>query len=400
MKRSIILLIALCATPLLRASDSFLKSKSQSERLALSFIYSINGFSFEALKKTIFIESSPRVVRFKSDLNQSEYKLEKIDSKKWKLSDAAGLNLTLDDSDLQSLDKLIEAEEVSQARLDPTQHLKTKNLIPMPAGYENSSSVYQCTSNIEVSIGILKHTWLEIPGHGSFGMPYTDEHTYFGGRAHIFSPDPFLFLDSSGKKCSPLYRSSKSTENDFLRNISCIANELSLPVNIYSKSLSTKTSVIHLDYSALDHNCLTAIKFLVECANGFVSQNPNLGVGGELKWDRNFSVKKLPEEFEQIHKLFLDFKSKLTDHYSWKPESKSLASSFQKITFNSLSPQELKHFEELKKISQKSAAIKTFTYFSKWIHSILVDKDLVLDETKSLKDICTQLKQSCAMQKN
>lgn len=151
-------------------------------------------------------------------------------------------------------------------------------------------TIEQCESDLPVKIPgarqILKHTWLRY-GDESWGMPYTDQHTYFGGRAHLYSPDPFLIKGPKHLRCLSI----EGLENPKASaRAACLARKISIP-GALTDLVSGWTA--HWDYHALKRNCLSLVRFVAECAGGKIPLLPNAGVGGKVDWEKLFFVNQV-----------------------------------------------------------------------------------------------------------
>lgn len=161
-------------------------------------------------------------------------------------------------------------------------------------GFKKSKYVYQCSAPLPATQDKFPindatqayHTWLEV-GVDSYGMPHTLSGTYFGGQAVIKKPDPFLYYTNRTKTCQPIFMPSEKEQLKYADDFKCIADKLSVENTVLEKVLQQDSSsdivtVLFFDYNALTNNCLSAVKFITECADGRISQNPNFGVGSDI----------------------------------------------------------------------------------------------------------------------
>ena len=180
-----------------------------------------------------------------------------------------------------------------------------------PNGYQFSKSVYQCRSDLPSRImqngsvvnEILQHTWIQNGPLESFGMPNTDQGTYFGGSAHLRTPDSFIIKGPKHLECAPVLIPDTSVDQNGEENISqravCVARSLSLPQDpIFSEGALKQDWVAHFDYHALERNCLVAVRFALECAGAQASQVVNAGIGGHLQWNDVYSVSTVTPELK------------------------------------------------------------------------------------------------------
>lgn len=186
-----------------------------------------------------------------------------------------------------------------------------------PIGYFNSKFLYQCRSDLPVKFKIdglpvdqlLKHTWLQNGSAESFGMPFTDEGTYFGGRSHIRTPDSFIERKPKHLDCSPVWiPENEVDEEKFSKNAACIARTLSLPQDtVFEGGVIDQAWSVNLDYHVLDRNCLKATRFMLECAGAKAPQVVNAGIGGKFEWDEMVSISVVKADHrDAIRKLRLE----------------------------------------------------------------------------------------------
>lgn len=184
-----------------------------------------------------------------------------------------------------------------QSKLNSDSHLK------------KLSRVRQCSAPLPIASDALPvevtqmfHTWLEID-KDSYGMPFTDKKSYFGGMAHLFSPDPFERYTKNTKVCDPVYVDINADENKITKKIKCMAEKASLNTNINKFKLKDWQTTF--DYHVFKNNCLSAINFLSNCGGFILSQSPNLGIGGKINYtDTNIQIKRsnlTESEFKNVY---------------------------------------------------------------------------------------------------
>ena len=214
-------------------------------------------------------------------------------------------------------------------------------------GFKKSKYVYQCSAPLPTSrdsfplndLTQMYHTWLEV-GVDSYGMPHTLNHKYFGGRAVIMNPDPFLQFTKESKVCHPVYQPVEMDEMEYAKKFKCVADKLSITDNVLNDTASQLNDgepiTVYFQYNALMNNCLSAAKFVTECASGRLSQNPNLGIGSDIESDtleakfysenEKHSARSLAIIFNDVDKIIprLDLKSVRSYRNNCKGENKSL----------------------------------------------------------------------------
>lgn len=207
----------------------------------------------------------------------------------------------LDEVLVEKILKFVRAKRRAAAILSEDtfqQSIKTRKI---PEGYQESKTVYQCSSDLPSRImqngspvnQILQHTWIQNGAMESFGMPNTDESTYFGGRAHIRSPDSFIARGPKHLECSPVWIESQENEKKISERIACVSRAISLPQNPVFEGDLSQDWVAHFDYHALERNCLVATRFALECAGAKASQVVNAGIGGKLDWTDTYSYSEV-----------------------------------------------------------------------------------------------------------
>lgn len=200
-----------------------------------------------------------------------------------------------------------------------------------PAVFEPSTVAYQCTSDLpsrytpsgSIINRTFNHTWLQLGPAISYGMPNTDTRSYFGGRAHIRSPDSFVYMDPKHLECTPI---DVRKGTDFDGKIACIANALSAPQHPLLAGGVNRQFILHLDYHALEHNCLSAVRFIAECAGGYAPWSPNVGVGGFVGWDVVYSMTRVTNDFYVVANLASQISSlvrAMAPLESFKPQNSS-----------------------------------------------------------------------------
>jgi hypothetical protein len=173
-------------------------------------------------------------------------------------------------------------------------------------GYVKNTDVLQCSGDLPLryldqmggilGVSQMKHVWIQAGGT-TYGMPYTLQHTYFGGDSMIYSPDEFqsIFANIPDVVCTPVYQPTTVTTQSFDSAVQCITQ------NVSHFSHHEGAVATFLDYSVFEHNCLSASRFIVECAGGEVAQDPNLGIGGHLSWSYPIKRAQLSQETESLH---------------------------------------------------------------------------------------------------
>ncbi len=231
----------------------------------------------------------------------------------------------LQSSTIEKIHLFVVAQKRSHASLNADQFKQSIRMESPESGYRWSHSLFQCSSDLPVkfrySSGLvgkrLSHTWLQYGAYESFGMPFTDEGTYFGGSAHIRSPDTFIERKPKNMKCSPVWVKQDESQDEevFSKKAACIARKMSLPQDpIFNESLISGRWVPHLDYHVFKRNCLKAVRFILECADAKAPLNVNWGIGGSFDWNEKAlisevgqtlrsSISKVRESLEVIRRL-------------------------------------------------------------------------------------------------
>jgi len=195
--------------------------------------------------------------------------------------------------------KFVQAQERSSGALEPQVFLESIHENTPPAGYQFSKSLYQCRSDLPSRIThngsvvneILQHTWIQNGAAESFGMPNTDAGTYFGGSAHIRTPDSFIIRGPKRLECAPVLIPDTLSAEKISKKALCVARSISLPQDpIFTEGALNQDWIAHFDYHALERNCLVAVRFALECAGAAAPQVVNAGIGGTLRWDDVYSV--------------------------------------------------------------------------------------------------------------
>jgi len=205
--------------------------------------------------------------------------------------------------------KFVSADERASGVLTTDDFLESILSHVPPPGFIDSNSVYQCSSDLPSRITkdgsivneILNHTWLQNGPELSFGMPDTDEGTYFGGNAHIRTPDSFIIRDPKHLSCAPVLipQIEAADEEKISKKIQCVERSLSLPQDsVFTDGVLTQEWVAHFDYHALERNCLMAVRFVLECAGTAAPQVVNAGIGGRFQWNDLYSVSVVTDEMK------------------------------------------------------------------------------------------------------
>jgi len=213
---------------------------------------------------------------------------------------------TLDALTVEKVLKFVNAKSRAEAILNSDLFKSSMREQKLPAGFQASKSIFQCKSDLparnqdgSIVYQILQHTWIQNGVDESFGMPNTDEATYFGGRAHIRTPDSFIGRGPKHLECSPVWFSSDQDEKVLSKKVACVARSLSLPQNpVFDSAILNQPWVAHFDYHALERNCLLATRFVLECAGANPSQVVNAGIGGKFNWFDLYSVSEISAELK------------------------------------------------------------------------------------------------------
>ncbi len=194
----------------------------------------------------------------------------------------------------------VKAKKRDDAILPEDAFLQAIHPIPAPMGYVTSTQLYQCRSDLPLRIRIdgipvdqiLKHTWLQNGSAESFGMPFTDEGGYWGGLAHVRTPDSFIARKPKHLDCAPVWvPDSVTDEVEFSNRAACIARVISLPQDpIFEGQVISQSWSANLDYHVLDRNCLKAVRFLLACAGAVEPQQVNSGIGGDFDWNEQAAI--------------------------------------------------------------------------------------------------------------
>ena len=213
-----------------------------------------------------------------------------------------GTNIThtekavLDSMLIEKILKFANASHRERGELTSSEFEQSIQADLIPSGFQASKTIYQCNSDLPARNGdgtvfnkILNHTWIQNGASESFGMPNTDEATYFGGVAHLRTPDSFIGKGPKQLKCSPVLIPDDQDEAKISKNVRCIAKSLSLAQTPIFES-PMQDWVANFDYHALERNCLMAVRFVLECAGAKASQIVNDGIGGAVDYTRAYSV--------------------------------------------------------------------------------------------------------------
>ncbi len=203
----------------------------------------------------------------------------------------------------------VKAKKRGDAILPPDAFLQSIRIVEPPSGSVLSRTIHQCKSDLPVRIRveglpidrILKHTWLQNGSEESFGMPFTDSGTYFGGLAHLRTPDSFIARNPRHLECSPVFiPGADSAEPGNSERIACVARSLSMPQEpVFQGGMDDKSWVANLDYQVFDRNCLKAVRFVLACAGAKESQEVNAGIGGAFDWNEIASISPIKPEHRQ-----------------------------------------------------------------------------------------------------
>ena len=213
----------------------------------------------------------------------------------------------IDSMAIEKILKFVKAKDRSQAVLNSDLFKNSIRFKKNPEGLQPSQTIYQCSSDLPTRIAygrgpisrILSHTWIQNGAQESFGMPDTDDSTYFGGRAHIRTPDSFILRGPKHLECTSVYIPDSVDEPSFSKRVACVARSLSIPQNpIFENGLVEQQWVAHFDYHALERNCLMATRFALECAGAHASQVVNVGIGGQFDWSDLYSVSDVPMDLK------------------------------------------------------------------------------------------------------
>ena len=162
---------------------------------------------------------------------------------------------------------------------------------PVDLDYELTDTVQICSIPLPVTSSVLinkamlgtKHVYMRI-GEDTFGTPFTDKQTYFGGDAYLYNQDPFFYkTQGKGETCFPVKRSKDMTDERFLRKATCLAKKLSVPLKFleYRTKNTTRWYPV-FDYHGVKNNCSSMVDYVVRCADGKVDKNFNFKVGGKV----------------------------------------------------------------------------------------------------------------------
>jgi hypothetical protein len=189
-------------------------------------------------------------------------------------------------------------------------------------GFSKAEGILQCTSLLPVT-GVsgldgviqMKHSWIQI-GQESYGMP-SPFVGVMNGPSAISSPDPFVRSQKvRGVVCTAVLKPDEEDPILFKKKYNCIARQLSL------SDSETHRPPLQITYDAFDSNCVSAARFLTECAGGRLTQSPNLSIGTSVSWDDEVTEARLDgskvKEFEllfqkitEIKLVYVEFQKKL-----------------------------------------------------------------------------------------
>lgn len=208
---------------------------------------------------------------------------------------------TIDAIDVEKILYFSKADERARAVLNRDQFYSSIRAVPPPSGFQNSKTIFQCKSDLPsrppAQNGplnqILHHTWIQNGRGESFGMPNTDQATYFGGLAHIRRPDSFIIRGPTHLDCAPVWSPLDRDEREWSKEVACIAGVLSVSQNPIFGSEVLPSWVADFDYHVLERNCLLATRFVIECAEGKAPITINSGIGGSLNWNDLYAIHEL-----------------------------------------------------------------------------------------------------------
>ncbi len=157
-----------------------------------------------------------------------------------------------------------------------------------PAGFILNPEIQQCEAALPtIGWAGFDHTWLESQNQ-SFGMPYSLTHDAIrGGFATIRSPDPSLPNLTSEPVCQPIFQPEQIPAHIFTEKFLCLISKLTdsdevvmpdwQPIFVYDWALT---------------NCHSSVRFIMDCAGGEMSLNPNGGLGSHYSSNQVLNVLK------------------------------------------------------------------------------------------------------------
>ncbi len=178
-----------------------------------------------------------------------------------------------------------------------------------PAGFILNPQIQQCEAALPtIGWAGFNHTWLETQNQ-SFGMPYSLTHDAIrGGFATIRSPDPSLPNLTSEPVCRPVYQPENIPPHDFTKKFLCLLSKLT---DSNEDLLPAWQPIFVYDWALT--NCHSSVRFIMDCAGGEMSLNPNGGLGSHYSSDqvlnilkKNSSNRSEPEAF-QLQNNFQNF---------------------------------------------------------------------------------------------
>ncbi len=188
-----------------------------------------------------------------------------------------------------------------------------------PAGYILNPEIQQCEAALP-TIGWIgfDHTWIETMNQ-SFGMPYSLTHDAVrGGFATIRTPDPSLPSLTSKPVCQPIFQPEHISLPDFTQKFMCLLSKLT---DSDENIMPDWQPIFVYDWART--NCHSSVRFIMDCAGGQMSLDPNQGFGSHYSADqilnthqKNINNPTEPEAFQlqnnfqefnrSLEKLFID----------------------------------------------------------------------------------------------
>ena len=155
-----------------------------------------------------------------------------------------------------------------------------------PAGYILNSEIQQCEAALPtIGWAGFNHTWLESKNQ-SFGMPYSLTHDAIrGGYATIRTPDPSLHSLTSEPICQPIFQPENISPDAFTQKFLCLMSKLA---DSNDNLMPDWQPIFVYDWAST--NCHSAVRFMMDCAGGQMSLNPNGGLGSHYSPDQALNV--------------------------------------------------------------------------------------------------------------
>ena len=181
--------------------------------------------------------------------------------------------------------------------------------LPAPPHFISNPQIQQCVAALP-TIGWMgfDHTWLATQDQ-SFGMPYSfTRDAIQGGYASIRTPDPSLPNLASQPTCQPIYQPENIPTEKFTKDFLCLVSKLS---DSNEELWPLWQPVFVYDWAA--SNCHSSVRFVLDCAGGAMSFNPNGGLGSHYSANGKLNVwlKNLNNPFDpkatSLQKLFQKF---------------------------------------------------------------------------------------------